>query len=54
MIKSKSWEISAWNPKDSVMFYVLSDEEDTGVRDREGAEERSLPEGWTIADGDPP
>ena len=23
MIKSKSWEISAWNPKDSVMFRAV-------------------------------
>jgi hypothetical protein len=25
MIKSKSWEISAWNPKDSVMLQAVSD-----------------------------
>lgn len=27
MIKSRSWEISAWNPKDSAIFRVLSDVE---------------------------
>jgi hypothetical protein len=35
MIKSKSWEISAWNPKDSAMLRALSCE-DMKVRGRWG------------------
>jgi hypothetical protein len=44
MIKSKSWEISAWNPKDSAIFRVLSGEKETEVRGRERVEERNLSE----------
>jgi len=48
MIKSKSWEISAWNPKDSAMFWVLGSQEEAGVRGEERVEERNLLGGWAI------
>ena len=48
MIKSKSWEISAWNPKDSAMFGILSGGEETGVREKERVGGRDLVEGCTI------
>ena len=37
IIKSNSWEISAWNPKDSAMFWVLSGKEETGGEGERGS-----------------
>ena len=48
MIKSKSWEISAWNPKDSAIFKVLSGEKKMEMRGRKRAGEKNLSECGSI------